>query len=213
VAKLVPSQITPEIEALLSRAVRRRYKPKDFILRAGEVPNSLYLITEGSVTVYMEDDDGNELILAYLGPGSYFGELGLFDTCQGRSAWVRVRNNECEVASISYDAFHQLSKEMPSVWLELSGQIAERLLDTNRKLGQLAFLDVTGRIARALLDLSSDTEAMTHPDGMMVKISREELGKLVNCSREMAGKVLKNLETQGLIQIEGRSIIIIDTAK
>jgi CRP/FNR family cyclic AMP-dependent transcriptional regulator len=59
-----------------------------------------------------------------------------------------------------------------------------------------------------LLDLARDSEAMTHPDGMLVRITREELGRLVNCSREMAGRVLQNLEAQGLIQVEGKSIVV-----
>lgn len=206
-SKIVESKLTPEVQKMLARSVRRRYKAKEFIVRAGAVPKSLYYITEGSVMVYMEDDDGNELILAYLGPGTYFGELGLFDKGEGRTAWVKTRT-ETEVASIDYDSFRAFCKEEPDMWPQLCGQTAERLKETSRRLGQLAFLDVTGRVARALLDLAKDTEAMTHPDGMMVRISREELGKLVNCSREMAGKVLKNLETQGLVQIDGRNIVV-----
>lgn len=209
-SKLLPSQLTPELEKLLQRASRKRYKAKEFIVRAGAVPNSLYFITEGSVMVYMEDDDGNELILAYLGPGNYFGELGLFDEGEGRTAWVKTRT-ETEVASISYDSFRAFCKEEPDMWPQLCGQIVDRLKETSRRLGQLAFLDVTGRIAGTLLELAKDTEAITHPDGMMVRISREELGKLVNCSREMAGKVLKNLEAQGLVQIDGRNIVINNT--
>lgn len=204
------NQLTPATEKLLARAHRKRYSPKEFIVREGEAPNSLYLITEGSVTVYVEDEDGNELILAYLGPGEYFGELGIFDRNMGRSAWVRART-ECEMAYLSYDEFMQLANENPDIWMEIGGQMATRLRETSRKLGALAFLDVTGRIARALLELASDSEAITHPDGMMVRISREEMGKLVNCSREMAGKVLRNLEDQGLIAIDGRNIVVIGT--
>jgi len=206
-SRLLPSQITPELEIMLSNSIERKYPAKDFIVRAGEKPNSLYFITEGSVTVYVEDESGDELILAYLGPGSFFGELGLFGNQEVRSAWIRART-ECKIASISYDKFLALCRDNPELWMHLGGQIADRLRETSSKLGRLAFLDVTGRIARAILDLAKDSEAITHPDGMMIKISREELGKLVNCSREMAGKVLKNIEGQGLIQIDGRSIIV-----
>lgn len=206
-SRLMPSQLTPELELMLASAIERKYPAKDFIVRAGEKPISLYFITEGSVTVYVEDDTGDELILAYLGPGKFFGELGLFGNKEVRSAWIRART-DCKIASISYDKFHALCKENHELWMQLGGQIADRLRETSSKLGQLAFLDVTGRVARAILDLAKDSEAITHPDGMMIKISREELGKIVNCSREMAGKVLKNLEGQGLLQIDGRSIVV-----
>lgn len=206
-SRLLPSQITPELEVMLANSIERKYPAKDFIVRAGEKPNLLYFITEGSVTVYVEDDTGDELILAYLGPGKFFGELGLFGNQEVRSAWIRART-DCKIASISYDKFHNLCKERHELWMQLGSQIADRLRETSAKLGRLAFLDVTGRVARTILDLAKDSEAITHPDGMMIKISREELGKIVNCSREMAGKVLKNIEGQGLIQIDGRSIVV-----
>lgn len=206
-SRLLPSQITPELEVMLANSIERKYPAKDFIVRAGEKPNLLYFITEGSVTVYVEDETGDELILAYLGPGKFFGELGLFGNQEVRSAWIRART-DCKIASISYDKFQNLCKERHELWMQLGGQIADRLRETSAKLGRLAFLDVTGRVARTILDLAKDSEAITHPDGMMIKISREELGKIVNCSREMAGKVLKNIEGQGLIQIDGRSIVV-----
>jgi len=58
---------------------------------------------------------------------------------------------------------------------------------TTQRVADLSFLDVTGRVASALLDLSKSPDAITHPDGMLLKITRQELGKLTNCSREMVG--------------------------
>ena len=86
--------------------------------------------------------------------------------------------------------------------------MANRLRNTTRKVGDLAFFDVTGRIARTLIDLSSEPDAMTHPDGMQIKITRQEIGRIVNCSREMAGRVLKILEEQDLISVSGKTIVV-----
>lgn len=199
-------RITPEIEQLLTAAHSKKFKLKDTIMREGEGADSLYYVLNGSVTVLMEDEDGDEIILAYLGPGEFFGELGLFGN-ESRSAWVRART-ECEVAIISNKKFWEMSRENPELLMQLTGQIARRLRETSRKVGDLAFLDVTGRIAHALLNLTNDSEAMTHPDGWLVRITREELSRLVSCSREMAGKVLKDLECQGLIHAEGKNIIV-----
>lgn len=199
-------RITPEIKQLLTVAHSKKFNIKSTIMREGEGADSLYYILTGSVTVLMEDEDGDEIILAYLGPGQFFGELGLFDN-ELRSAWVRART-ECEVAIISYERFWEMSRENPELLMQLTGQIARRLRETSRKVGDLAFLDVTGRIAHALLNLTKDSEAMTHPDGWLVRITREELSRLVSCSREMAGKVLKDLEGQGLIHAEGKNIIV-----
>ena len=91
---------------------------------------------------------------------------------------------------------------------ELATQLATRLDRTNRKLSDLAFVDVTGRIAHALMDLCNEPDAMTHPEGMQIKVSRQELSRLVGCSREMAGRVLKVLEEQGLISASGKTIVV-----
>jgi CRP/FNR family cyclic AMP-dependent transcriptional regulator len=52
---------------------------------------------------------------------------------------------------------------------------------------------------------------MTHPDGMQIKITRQELGKIVGCSREMAGRVLKNLEEDGLVSVSGKTMVVFGT--
>jgi len=90
----------------------------------------------------------------------------------------------------------------------LATQLATRLDRTNRKLGDLAFVDVTGRVAHAIMDLCGEPDAMTHPEGMQIKVSRQELSRLVGCSREMAGRVLKVLEEQGLLRATGKTIVV-----
>jgi CRP/FNR family cyclic AMP-dependent transcriptional regulator len=94
---------------------------------------------------------------------------------------------------------------------ELTSQLVDRLGKTTRKLGDLAFLDVTGRVAGQLLDLCEQPDAITHPDGMQIKITRQEIGRLVGCSREMVGRVLKTLEDQGLVQVKGKTMVVLGT--
>jgi CRP/FNR family cyclic AMP-dependent transcriptional regulator len=86
---------------------------------------------------------------------------------------------ECEVAEISYAKFRELSQQDPDILYVLSGQIAQRLRNTTRKVGDLAFFDVTGRVARCLLELCKQPDAMTHPDGMQIKVTRQEIGRIV----------------------------------
>jgi len=88
----------PSIDRFLAHCHRRRYPAKSTIICAGDKPDVLYYITKGSVTVLIEDDEGREIVLAYLNAGDFFGEMGLFDEAQqSRSAWVRARS-ECELA-------------------------------------------------------------------------------------------------------------------
>lgn len=198
------------IDRFLVHCHRRKYPSKTTIIRAGDKPDVLYYITKGSMTVLIEDDAGREIVLAYLNAGDFFGEMGLFDEQVGRSAWVRART-ECELAEISYARFRQVAQEDAEILFALAAQMAARLRTTSRKVGDLAFLDVTGRIARTLLDLTKEPDAMTHPDGMQIRITRQELGRIVGCSREMAGRVLKALEEQGLISVKGKTIVVFGT--
>ena len=52
---------------------------------------------------------------------------------------------------------------------------------------------------------------MTHPDGMQIKITRQEIGRIVGCSREMVGRVLKTLEDQGLVAVKGKTMVVFGT--
>jgi CRP/FNR family cyclic AMP-dependent transcriptional regulator len=109
---------------------------------------------------------------------------------------------------MTYPRFRQIAAESPGLIFELATQLATRLDRTNRKLGDLAFVDVTGRVAHAIMDLCGEPDAMTHPEGMQIKVSRQELSRLVGCSREMAGRVLKVLEEQGLLRATGKTIVV-----
>ena len=195
------------IERFLAHCRVRDVPNKTALISAGDIAETLYFLISGSVAVVMEDEDGNEIVLTYLNAGEFFGEMGLFYEQQRRSAWVQTRS-ECRIAEISYQKFRQLAHEDPNLLFELSGQLAHRLGRTSRKVGDLAFLDVTGRIAHTLLDLAKQPDAMTHPDGMLIRVSRQELGRIVGCSREMAGRVLKTMEEQNLISVSGKSIVV-----
>ena len=200
----------PSIDRFLEHCHRRRYPTKSVIIYAGDAPDVLYYIVEGSVTVLIEDEDGHEIVLAYLNKGDFFGEMGLFGESSKRSAWVRTRS-ECELGEISYGRFRQIAEEDPSILFALASQMAARLRTTSRKVSDLAFLDVTGRVARTLLDLCKQPDAMTHPDGMQIRVTRQEIGRIVGCSREMVGRVLKILEEQELIHAKGKTIVVFGT--
>ncbi len=197
----------PAINRFLTYCRTRTVPAKVVMIHADDLPDNLYYIISGSVEVMIEDEDGNEMVLAYLNKGQFFGEMGLFHDEPARSAWVRTRI-ESEIAEMTYPRFRQIASENPGLVFELATQLALRLDRTNRKLGDLAFVDVTGRVAHAIMDLCNEPDAMTHPDGMQIKVSRQELSRLVGCSREMAGRVLKVLEEQGLVSASGKTIVV-----
>ena len=202
-----PLSDVPAINRFLSYCRIRSVPSKTVLIHAGDLPDVLYYVISGSVEVMIEDEEGSEMVLAYLSKGQFFGEMGLFHDEPTRSAWVRTRN-ACELAEMTYARFRQIAAESPGLIFELATQLASRLNRTNRNLGDLAFVDVTGRVAHAIMDLCGEPDAMTHPEGMQIKVSRQELSRLVGCSREMAGRVLKALEDQGLLRATGKTIVV-----
>lgn len=198
----------PAIRRFLEHCHRRRYPAKSTLVHEGEHSDTLFYIVSGSVSVQIEDEDHREIVLAYLNPGEFFGEMGLFDEKNQRRSARIVSRTPCEIAEISYSNFRRLAEQMSDILFTLAGQMAIRLRDTSRKVGHLAFMDATGRVARALLDLTKQPDAMTHPDGMQIKVTRQELGRIIGCSREMVGKILKNMEEQGLIEAHGKTIVV-----
>ena len=207
-------KLNPSLEHLLTFSHRKSYNAKEIIIHEGDVSSSLYYIIAGSVSVLTESEHGEEIILATLNQGDFFGEAGLFEfdgdeDCK-RTARV-VARAESNIAEISYTQFKKIIAEDPAVMFLLTGQIFSRLKRTSQKVRDLIFLDVKGRIAHCLLELSAEPDAMTHPDGMQIKITRQDIAKMVGCSREMAGRVLKDLEDEELITAHGKKIVVFGT--
>lgn len=195
------------IQKFLEHCHRKQYPAKSTIIRQGDPSHELYYVVKGSVTVLLEDEEGRELVLAYLNPGDFFGEIGLFNEHVNRSALVRAKS-ACDIAQISYDKIKSIPTVFPDLVFAIASQLATRLRRMNRKVGDLAFMDVSGRVARALLELCKEPDAMTHPDGMQIRVTRQELGRIVGCSREMVGRVLKTLEEQHLLSVSGKTIVV-----
>ena len=203
------------IERFLGYCHRRRYPPRTEVFRPGDPAGTLYYIVNGSSSIITEEDDGRELVLGYFGAGEFVGEMGLFIESDRREVILRTRV-QSELAEISYERLYQLfagplANDATGLLWAIGAQLSGRLLDTSRKAGRLAFLDVTDRIIRTLHDLTREPEAMSHPEGTQLRVSRQELARLVGCSREMAGRVLKKLQADGLLHARGKTVVLYGT--
>lgn len=201
------------LQSFLDVCQQREYPKNEEIVKPGDPADTLFYVVEGSLVVTLEEESGQELILTYLNPGEFLGEVGLFVSQSTRNVVIKTRT-EATLAEISYARVVELVENgsftsAKALLIAIGVQLSNRVLHTSRKAGMLAFYDVTGRIARTLMELCEEPDAMTHPDGMQIQITRQELGKIVSCSREMAGRILANLEREGLISVEGKKTIIV----
>lgn len=192
-----------ELEKLSKVCGRKRVERGAFVVRAGESTDSLYILLTGRAKVTNSDEEGREIILAWLGPGEFFGEMGLIDGSP-RSANV-VASEACELLNLSKAAFQRCMQDNFQVAQKLMQILVRRLREADRKIESLALLDVYGRVARLLLDMSVEE------DGRRIvkkKISKQDMARMIGASREMVSKVMRDLELSGYIEVESDRLII-----
>ncbi|PPI86479.1 cAMP-activated global transcriptional regulator CRP [Candidatus Pantoea edessiphila] len=207
---LAKPQTDSILEWFLSHCYIHKYPSKSTLIHHEEKAETLYYIVKGSATILIKNDKGKEIILSYLNQGDFIGELGFFKKDKKRNVYVRAKI-ACELAEISYIKFSQLIQLNSDILMRLASQMARRLKLTSEKVSNLAFLDVKGRVAKTLIDLTKQPDAMTHPDGMQIKITRQEIGQIVGCSRETVGRILKILGDKKLIYAHGKTIVVYGT--
>ena len=202
------------IERFIAHCHRRKYPARTDVFRPGDPAGTMYYIISGSVSIIALEDEDRELVLGYVGAGEFVGEMGLFVEADRRGVCLRTRT-PCELAEISYERLQSLlgqqANDSSRLLYSIGAQISQRLLDTSRKAGRLAFLDVSDRIYRTLFDLAREPDSLSHPEGTQLRVSRQELARLVGCSREMAGRVLKKLQAEGKLHARGKTVVVYGT--
>jgi len=192
-----------ELDKLSKVASRKRVERGASVVRAGDVTDSLYILLSGRAKVTNTDEEGREIILAWLGPSEFFGEMGLLDGSP-RSANV-VAAEACELMFLSKEAFQRCLQDNFQVAQKLMKILVQRLREADRKIESLALLDVYGRVARLLLDMSVEV------DGLRVvkkKMSKQDMAKMIGASREMVSKVMRDLELRGYIRYDDDLLVI-----
>ena len=209
VLKTVPLFTTfPEDQLrMLTMVVTRKSAPRSTTIMAGGDPtDSLYIVLSGRLKVMMSDSEGKEVILSILGPGEFFGEMGLIDD-EPRSATV-ITIEPCELLSIAKRDFKKALAENFDMTMAVMRGLVKRLREADRKIGSLALLDVYGRVARLLLDMAENV------DGEKVvtkRLPKQDIAKMIGASREMVSRVMKDLQTGGYIEMRGSNIVLRDT--
>jgi CRP-like cAMP-binding protein len=196
-------------EALTASLKQTRIRRGDVLFSEGDEGDRLYIVTQGKVKLGRSSVDGRENLLAILGPGQMFGELSLFDPGP-RSATVTAVT-DCTMQSLSHEELGSWLDGRPEVARGLLSQLAGRLRRANDVVADLVFSDVPGRVAKALLDLSSRFGRIAD-DGVHVHhdLTQEELAQLVGASRETVNKALADFASRGWLRLEARSVVLLD---
>jgi CRP/FNR family cyclic AMP-dependent transcriptional regulator len=195
--------MTPqEAEDLAECAVVRSFPRHAIVINEGDDSDSVYFIISGLVKVFLADNDGNEVIMATLKAGEYFGEMALEPGF--RSASVMALE-PVSLAVVRMQEFRSFLRTHPDFVFALIGKLIRRARLVTRNLKGLALLDVYGRLTQLLNDLVENI------DGRRVivePLTQQEMASRIGCSREMVSKILKDLTAGGYVEITRKSIEI-----
>jgi CRP/FNR family cyclic AMP-dependent transcriptional regulator len=198
----MPDLPQQDAEDLMERAVVRSYPRHAIIINEGDDTDSVYFIISGLVKVYLADEDGNEVSIGTLKAGEYFGEMALEPG--SRSASV-VAIDPTTLAVVRMADFRTFLRDHPDFVFSLIGKLIRRARVVTQNLKSLALLDVYGRLVQLLQQLAEDSgekNIITEP------LTQQELASRIGCSREMVGKILKDLTAGGYLEISRRRIEI-----
>jgi CRP/FNR family transcriptional regulator, cyclic AMP receptor protein len=196
-----------QLESVGAHLSIRAVEKGKVIVRRGEMADSFYIIVAGRVKIYIEDDNEptREVILKTLGSGEFFGELPVFDN-EPRSANVMALEN-CHLQVLSFQSFRRAIETSPDIAHRVMQTLAKRLRSADRHIRDLALLDISSRVSRALLELaimSNGRRVIGSP------FTQKDLAAMVGASREMVNRTLRDLENNGYIEIQRQSITILN---
>ena len=194
-----------QLRTLATLVSRRSAQRGSMIVAEGDAVDSLYIVISGRLKVMMGEADGKEVILAIIGPGEFFGEMGLIDDGPRSASVVAIES--CELLLVTRGIFRKCLVENPEVAMAVLRVVVRRLREADRKIGSLAMLDVYGRVARLLLDMSENV------DGQRIvtkRLPKQDIAKMIGASREMVSMVMRDLEQSGYFEVRGSMIVLRD---
>jgi CRP/FNR family cyclic AMP-dependent transcriptional regulator len=188
---------------IAASGVVRTFARSTVLINEGDVGDALYVILSGRVKVYSSNEAGREFVIDFHGAGEYVGEMTLDG--EPRSASVMtVEPTTCAV--VNRAQFRDFLLAHPDFAMHLVDRLIHRLRVTTGNLKSLALSDVYGRLVRLLNTLGRET------DGKFVvpeKLTQQDIADRVGASRDMIGKLMKDLVAGGYLAVEDRTIAIL----
>jgi CRP/FNR family transcriptional regulator, cyclic AMP receptor protein len=195
------------ISATARAGLSRLYAPGQIICHQGEPGDHLYAVIEGLVKIVFTSERGDEMVLNILGPEEIFGELALLDGSPRSASVVALRSTLVFV--LPRRQLLELMSVNPGLadeFLKLIGKLVRNLTE---KAGDLAFLDLAGRLAKLLLQLSA-MHGQVHGVVLDSGLTQTDLARMIGASRPAVNRELQSLATRGMIALQGRTIVLRD---
>jgi CRP/FNR family cyclic AMP-dependent transcriptional regulator len=194
----------PHLKALSEQGALRAYPKHSVIVNEGDRTDSLYVIRQGAVKIYLADAEGKEVELATQGPGEYFGEMILDEGPRSASVMTLEASKFSVVSAQQFKAY---LAQHPDLAEAIMRSLVARVRKLTRMVGDLTLLDVYGRVARLLLDLAAAQQG--DPAVIERRLTQQDIANRIGASREMVSRILKDLRLGGYIRQDSGRIVIL----
>lgn len=196
-----------ERQDLASITKIHKYHKGDNIFHQADPGSTLYIIASGQVKVTVSSPEGEEVILAILTDGDFFGELSLLDQ-QPRSANV-VTMVDTETIVLHRHEFVNFLDTHREVAIKMLAELSRRLREANIALEDAVFLDLPTRLAKRLLELGQKHGVITDRGVEIdLRLTQQDIADLVGASRVAVNKQLNMFKIKGLIDVDKQHLII-----
>ncbi|MFM7204445.1 MAG: Crp/Fnr family transcriptional regulator [Myxococcota bacterium] len=187
----------------------QRYRRKQAIYNLGDSGDKIFIIKSGLVKISKVTEEGKELTLNFLTVGDIFGELAVFDGSP-RNALAEAYDDTI-VCSMTSEDFMRFMLKHPMVGLNVTRLIAERRRKLENKIDNLLFKAAHARLAGLFMELASDFGVKDSRGTIInLKLTHREMANLIGSTRETVSFALIDLKKQGLIEADGKRVILLD---
>jgi CRP-like cAMP-binding protein len=200
-----------ELEHLADCLGKRVFGKGVIIFHADSPGETMYIIESGRVRIFALSESGQEICVNVYGPGDVFGEMAVLDGLP-RSAGAVAVEDTVVLTLHRYDVMQTIDRCPAMAW-SIIQVLSARLRYTTDYAEDLAFLDVTGRVAARLLELADRygvQRGLYDAVQIGLEMTQGELASWVGSSRESVNKVLRRMQDKGLIEMDGQRITILD---
>jgi len=192
-----------DLAFLSTKMVKRHYRKDEIVFHKEDPGSTLYIIEQGRVRIYVLSVKGEEVVLAILSSGDFFGELSLLDG-RPRSATAQTLE-ESQMLVLDRHDFVSFLQEHPQAAITMLGILSGRLRQTDGLVEDVVFLDVPARLAKRLLELKEGQADKDEP----LRVTQSQLASLVGATRESINKAIKLYESRGVLRVARGSITIL----
>ncbi len=195
------------LDAIVERSIARRYQKGDFVFHEGDQGDTLFVLAEGMVKVFVTSEDGDEMVLATLRPPETFGELAVIDEGP-RSASAKAMEPTTLLA-FTRATFLHLLQEHPALMRSLYRTLGTLLRRVLEQASDLIFLDLPGRVAKLLVTLAEEVGDLREEGTLLdLRMTQGTLAGMVGGSRPSVNQILRNFEQRGYLELQGKQILI-----